>query len=96
MQNINDDVVNTCCKTIEAGGECDYSDLAFQKDVYDPTYYNAPAIYMTILTIITLFVVGVAIKNLREIYASRKQMSIKNSLLMNSLVCLAVFCKFPF
>jgi len=94
MPNPNDVVVSECCQILQNGGECDYSHLAFQKDVYEPNYYNAPAIYMTILTIITLFVVIVAGKNLKDIYATRKRMSIKASLLMNSLVCLAVFFLF--
>ena len=86
--------VSGCCITLEGGGECDYSLVGFQKDVYDPHYYNGPAISETILAIITFGVIIFALKNLKDIYDVRNHMSVKNTFIMNLLVFLALLCKF--
>jgi len=85
--------VSACCAILEGGGECDYSLVGFQKDVYDPHYYNGPAISETLLAIITFGVIIYALKNLKDIYDVRKRMSVKNSFIMNLLVFLALLCK---
>lgn len=83
-----------CCQQLSQGGYCDYSLPYFGKDVYDPDYYPVPAILMVILSVISLSVLFFALRNIKNIFALRHQIDIKNVLVMNTLISCAVLTLF--
>ena len=54
-----------CCSHLDT---CDYSNKEFLRDVFDPTYYNAPAISYIVMSIL---VIPLMIWSLRNIEIGR-------------------------
>lgn len=88
--------IQQCCTLLSSGQECDYSNPAFMKAVIASEPYSAPAITGIFLTLLFLFLGGLAVRNMVMLIRKRRQQDIKDQLIMNFLTTFPVCCNLNF
>lgn len=88
------DILN-CCALMQQNETCPYASY-FEKDVYDPHYYNLPAILMSVLSVLSLSVLFFVIRNIVKIFKVRGETDIQSVAIMNTCVGLATICNFNY